>query len=158
LREGDRKLAERLAHTVAGVAANLGALGAQSVATDLENSIRNNDAPEQTDEILESFAGIVGPLAAHLKVALGEPVDAASPSPAGPIDGEILKATLAKLVALLKDSDSAAVDYGESIRGELMALLGSTRHGHFENALEAYDFDEALCCLKTVSDKLNLPI
>lgn len=155
LRRNDRALAERLAHTVSGVAANIGAIDAHAVAAELENSLRNNDAPEQTRRLLERFAETVEPLASRLNTALEETPGAGQTAAAAPPDPTALKPVVDKLLALLKDSDSAAVDYAECFQGELIAFLGRTDFAHFEKALTSYDFDEALCCLEIAVNKLT---
>ena len=137
---------------------NIGAVEAQAVAANLESSVRDNDPLEQTQVILKRFADIIEPLTAQLKAAFGETPDAGPVGPAAATDPTSLKPIVEKLVALLKDYDSLAVDYAESVRGELVSILGFNEYSHFEKALTAYDFDEALMCLKDTTKKLNVLI
>ena len=53
LDNGDRELAERIAHTVKGVAGNIGVTKIQRVAAELEKAIRENDG--QTPVLLSEF-------------------------------------------------------------------------------------------------------
>ena len=158
LNQGDRPLAERLAHTATGVSGNIGAVSVQMVAAELESAIRTNDPSEHVRAILKRYADTTEEVIAHLKKALGDMEDSAPASIEGALDVEALKPVLDKLVALLKDYDSSAVDYAESVRGELAVLLDDGDFSQFEKAISAYDFDEALGWLKGPADKLNVAL
>ena len=69
LKSGDREGAQRTAHTVKGVAGNLGIKGVQFAAEKLEKAIREND--EATPSILKDFASLLHPQIASLEKALG---------------------------------------------------------------------------------------
>ena len=58
LESGDRQLAERIAHTVKGVAGNLGITGVQSAAQKLEKAIR--EGHDTVPALLDEFAGLAG--------------------------------------------------------------------------------------------------
>ena len=57
LKSGDRTLANRIAHTVKGVAGNLGITPVQSAAESIELAIRNEDASveRRLDELLDRW-------------------------------------------------------------------------------------------------------
>ena len=74
LKSGDREGAQRTAHTVKGVAGNLGIKGVQFAAEKLEKAIREND--EAMPSILKEFASLLHPQIASLEKALGEAVTA----------------------------------------------------------------------------------
>ena len=58
LKDGDQKLAERIAHTVKGVAGNIGISEVQSAAQKLENAIR--EGHDSVPTLLDEFAGLLG--------------------------------------------------------------------------------------------------
>jgi two-component system sensor histidine kinase/response regulator len=67
----DLLLAERLAHTLKGVAGNLGAGSIQHDAEELENALRRGAPMAQTRAALERTAGALGTLITALKAAPG---------------------------------------------------------------------------------------
>lgn len=157
LTQGDNSTAERLAHTAVGVAGNIGAVSVQISAAELENALRSNDSSENIREILKRFAEAIQRVVANIKTALGDVRDS-RPVPSGEMrDPASLRAVLEGLTALLEEYDSAAVDYAESVRGDLSALLKDD-FSQFEKALSAYDFDEALRCLEGAADRLNVAL
>lgn len=98
LEDGDAELARRLAHTVKGVAGNIGAEDLQAVAADLEDAIRDED-PEAVGRALPAFE----PALEATRSALQPYVDAAVDSrqaQTGAVAGEM--GDLAKLRELLQ--------------------------------------------------------
>jgi two-component system sensor histidine kinase/response regulator len=78
LADGDVAAAERLAHTLKGVAANIGAREIQALAARLEESLRNYEPPVVVQEHLH---GLEGPLAS-LVGRLSEQLEASAVQPA----------------------------------------------------------------------------
>ena len=82
-KSGDRKLAERIAHTVKGVAGNLGITEVQSAAQKLEKAIR--EGQDTVSALLDEFAGLMDTQVHAIEQALRESAPAqseeAQPSP-----------------------------------------------------------------------------
>jgi hypothetical protein len=78
--------------------------------------------------------------------------------PVGTLDAASLRPILTRLLTLLKENDSEAVDYLETIRGELAATLNGEDFIRFQKALAVYDFEEAFHCLEGIADQLNLTV
>jgi len=68
---GDRKTAERLAHTVKGVAGNLGARAVQAAAGALEHAISAGDDGGRIEDLRRRLADELGMLVDRLRPALG---------------------------------------------------------------------------------------
>ena len=64
------KLAERIAHTVKGVAGNFGITGVQSAAQKLEKAIR--EGQDSVSPLLEEFAGLMSTQVHAIEQALRE--------------------------------------------------------------------------------------
>src|SRR4030095_6225509 len=101
LAENDRALAERLAHTVKGVAGNIGASAVQNAAASLERAIAGS-APAAEIEVrrvslAESLDHLIHGLKAALEEAEGEPAQAGDP--------EQMKAAVEQLARYLAESD-----------------------------------------------------
>ena len=123
LAENDRALAERLAHTVKGVAGNIGAPAVQNAAANLEKAIAGS-APAAEIEVWrasleECLAHLIHGLKTALEGAEGEPAQAGDP-------GQV-KAAVEQLSRYLAESDAAAIDYFESAAPHLRILFGHAR-------------------------------
>ena len=80
LAQGDTALAERLAHTLKGVAGNIGAKPVQAAAGALEKLIRDRAAAAETESALRQVAAALDPLLAQLRDSLPSP-EPTTPSP-----------------------------------------------------------------------------
>ncbi len=147
LGKGDLSLAERLAHTVKGVAGTIGAGGVQAVAAELEKAIRERGDAATVEalrvrlgEALAGLAARLQPFVGRLAAGPGRP----DPSEAAPVDPVALKATVSRLALLLADSDAAAGDLVESEGPALGSLFSRDAFRAFERLVTSYSFDEAL--------------
>jgi two-component system, sensor histidine kinase and response regulator len=154
LSQNDRALAERLAHTVKGVAGNIGALAVQNAAAHLEKAIKGS-APEAEIEVwrasLEEYLdALIHGLRTALEGADGEPAQEVQ---AG--DPEQMKAAVEQLSRYLAESDAAAIDYFDSAAPHLRILLGS-KFDRFASLVENYAFSEAYEELMAAGTKNDL--
>jgi signal transduction histidine kinase/ligand-binding sensor domain-containing protein/DNA-binding response OmpR family regulator len=138
LAANDRALAERLAHTVKGVAGNIGAAAVQNAAAQLEKAIKGSAPAAEIEVCRASLEECLGHLVQGLKIAL----DAAEGEPAEAGDPEQVKAAVEQLSHYLAESDAAAIDYFESVAPHLRMLFGS-EFDHFASLIENYAFSEA---------------
>jgi len=155
LQRGDRKLAERIAHTVKGVAANIGITEIQSAAARVEKAIREGD-PE-ISEPLEQLASLLNSQVRSIRKALASHSSADGNDGKGsPFVAEQASAAVVRLKALLEENDGEA---GEAFLG-LRKAVG--RHAE-ESLLEAlgaavndFDFDTAMATLGQIAGQLKL--
>jgi PAS domain S-box-containing protein len=138
LDSGDATTAQRLAHTVKGVAGNLGATGLQTCAADLEQAIRENRSRRETGALLSLFDVALGDVLAEL-VAKLPPDQAAEPAM---VDQAALNGICHKLVILLKDDDSVACDLLDA-HGDLLRTSFPREFPVIEAAIRGYDFETA---------------
>jgi len=68
---GERALAERLAHTLKGVAATIGATALNACAASVEQALKHGDSPESIDPLLRELEAVVVPLADAVARATG---------------------------------------------------------------------------------------
>ncbi|MGE0875455.1 MAG: response regulator [Burkholderiales bacterium] len=137
LAAGDRKSAERIAHTVKGVSGSIGAAAAQSAAATLEDAIRRRD---EARAMIDGLENVLIPLAERLRAALGTRAQAATAPRA---DAAAAASALLRLTALLEDSDAEALEIMAADETALRAALGA-RHAALKKAVETFDFDAAL--------------
>jgi HPt (histidine-containing phosphotransfer) domain-containing protein len=151
LKAKDMALAERIAHTVKGVAGNLGLEALQAAAGALEKSLASGKAPKADVSAFEIEV-------VRTTAAVGEgvgPAPAAAGAAAGgaPLDG----AKLSRLEALLADSDGDTAEFAAEHASGLQALFEHAgargEHTAFVKAIDEYDFDTALATLRRVARK-----
>ena len=150
---GDRQLAERIAHTVKGVAGNIGVTGVQSAAQKLEKAIREG---QDIPELLSEFAGLMSTQARAIEQALR--------------DSRLLQrwmrarrrsrrrrpaAAITRLKILLEASDG---DAEEAFRGVQTAVAGAVEKAQLDAlgaSISEFDFEAALLKLDEIAERLQ---
>jgi signal transduction histidine kinase/CheY-like chemotaxis protein/HPt (histidine-containing phosphotransfer) domain-containing protein/HAMP domain-containing protein len=145
LAKGDHSLAERLAHTLKGVAGNIGAAGVQSAAAALERTIRDRSTPDEVERARQQLKAVLEPLASAVRTALGTPGPEASASvqPGTPASPGQSREAAARLATLLSDSDPAAGEFVEANCGTLSPLFDAAGWSEFETLVQGYAFADA---------------
>jgi two-component system sensor histidine kinase/response regulator len=143
LQGGDLLRAERMAHTLRSVAANIGAEALSGQAQALEQALRTQAPDEQLQVLRASLLCALDPLLAGLE-AWRQQTPAAAPQS---MPGLSAQDALRQLRRLLIDDDPAAAEYLQQNAIILETALGgayglvesSTRQFEYEQALEAID-------------------
>ena len=158
LAAGDGPAAERLAHTVHGVAANLGARGVQARAADLEQALRERAEVRTVAACQEAFRASLDAFVARLRAAL-PPDPVADAGTAQAVDPQQMAAVAAQMQGLLGRFDAAATELLDTHRDLFRALLSPDRFPTFEAQITGYAFAEARATLaQAAADKdLALP-
>jgi CheY-like chemotaxis protein len=145
LKAGDAPLAERLAHTLKGVAGNIGAKSVQAAAGTLEKLIRSGAAAAEVAVALQQVAEAMDPLVAQLQAALGSPdSSAAGPvSTPAPVNPARSREAAEQLNRLLSEFDPGAAEFIEANADPLRPLFGGDGWARFEQLVQNYSFAEA---------------
>ncbi|GEM_PF-2419554 len=147
----DWDTAQRRAHTIKGVAGNIGAAGVQQLAEKLEAAIRTRQADHAIAERLDELKLPLASLIAQLEPKLPDE------RPVTPVSVDLvrLKRICEKLEALLADDDSEAVDWLDANSGLLNAdLLNAAFPIHYrkiDDGVRAMDFETALAALRAAT-------
>jgi two-component system sensor histidine kinase/response regulator len=150
----DRAAAERMAHTVKGVAGNLGAKAVQSAAADLEHAV-NKGKPAEA--LCDQLANVLSPLIAELRAALVEPpVVTASTDGGETVDPAMLRETVLRMTRYLGEFDPAAADCLVSERSRFQALFDAATLALFEQHITNYAFAEAQALLDKATRERGL--
>ena len=148
LKAGDRHAAERTAHTVKGVAANLGVKTLQLAAGELEKAIHDGADAARLESLRQQFATVLTPFVGRLRAALGEePASPAAPK-AMVVDPAQLKLVVEQMTRYLAEFDAAASDCLEANRGVFASLFSAEEFGKFEQQVQGYAFSAALAQLE----------
>jgi CheY-like chemotaxis protein/HPt (histidine-containing phosphotransfer) domain-containing protein len=148
LERGDHRAAERIAHTVKGVAGNLGIRRIHASAEKLERALRDGDA--STPAALKEFALLLGPQVEAIRRALGSgaPTDSAT---ATPYDAAAARAAIGRLRKLLESSDGGAADAFADLFGALAGAVGRPRLEALGESINEFDFQGALSKLDAIA-------
>ena len=154
LAAGDRTTAERTAHSVKGVAGNIGAQQLADAASVLEKTIRAGDnAAPPLQAFREAMMATVEAIddIAPAQAAAAEPADA----PALRAARTLSRDTIRQLIGYLSAGDGAAIECFEQHRTELVSALG-TNARRLETAINDFDFETALSVLDEAAGRMNL--
>jgi CheY-like chemotaxis protein len=141
--------AERTAHTLKGLAGNIGAKALQSLGQSLESMLKNAQADSGMPDLLARTQEELQKLVEAITQALASLV---------PADAEISQQNLAErmaevpeilaqLASYLSNSDAAAADLLSEHQAVLRASLGALLDP-LRAAVDGFDFDEALSILR----------
>jgi len=142
LEAGDEASAERYAHTLKGVAANLGAKRLAYIADSLERCLRNHAQPEARNAALAHTQELLEALLADLAAVphlLAAPVQSA---PLTDAERASAQATLQTLAELLAEDDARAEEVWESHAPALKTLLHNA--DALDAAIRGFDYELAL--------------
>jgi HPt (histidine-containing phosphotransfer) domain-containing protein len=136
---GDAQTAERMAHTVRGVAGNLGAAPLQELAQQLESALRHASPLAELLDCAQALATSLHRLRQALSQALR--LEAPSAPELSPAEARL---ALEDLRGYLERDDAQAVDAFQRLQPTLRRRLGDQAFGRAEAALEAFELDAAL--------------
>ena len=150
---GDRKLAERIAHTVKGVAGNLGIITVYSCAERLERAIRENepdvvgplnDFSRALHDQIERILSAMGPSAINLVTSAG----AFNPEEAGRVVSTLRRLLEASDAGAAEAYDAFVQECAVKVTHEPLAVLGA--------AITEFDFERALATLNQIAEASGL--
>ncbi len=140
---GDHETASRVAHSLKGVAGNLGATAVQRLATELDAALKVDAAPARIEtliatlatELLQLTRAVLAAIPARAQVA---PVE---------VDWAVVRQVLAELEPYLATGNMQANTLFESNAALLKAALGATGNA-MEEYLASFFYPEALATLR----------
>lgn len=144
--------AQRMAHSLKGVAGNIGAMDLQAACKALEMEARAHQITPAAlgnvdTELKRVLASIEGLGVAEIPV---------NPAPAEAVDRAHLTQVLAQLSAMIEEFNTDALGLLESETAMLSAVAQRETLKQFGKALEAYDFDSARALLLELKQESGL--
>ncbi|MEI6601368.1 MAG: response regulator, partial [Comamonadaceae bacterium] len=156
LEAGDMPLAERSAHTLKGVAANLGAGVCSRLSSELERSVTRQEPPAVLHARLTALEQHLAEL--NLAISRALPTSApAQPDPAAAVDREQLQRLCRQLAVLLRSSNVQA----RLLLQEHAALLHGGLGPHFaslQRRVQDFEFSQALTELYDAASAVQLDL
>jgi CheY-like chemotaxis protein len=152
LRGEDEALAERIAHTVKGVAGNLGITAVQSAAENVERRIRDGGGSEAG--LIQELEGALGHAVHTIRRQLAHTPSAPQRTAnSGAFDLDAASAALARLRGLIEANDGEAVDAFPAVECALARIADRPQIEALQSALEDFDFAGALSKLEEITQR-----
>ena len=151
LAAGQPKEAERLAHTLRGTAANLGADALRDAACALETTLRQGAGPAAAQALATRLGAELAALIAMLEGVLPPAPPAVDEGPAVLGQAEF-DAAVTTLIQLMQSADGAASALFLQLHPDLVSRIGTEKTARIAEALQRYDYDKALNCLHAALD------
>jgi HPt (histidine-containing phosphotransfer) domain-containing protein len=150
LREGRHEEATRLAHSLRGVAANVGSTAVAEAAGELEQVLRRGETPEAAmSQVERALKPVMSGLAEQLNIDMSmttPPLDTAADVDLSDVT---LPAWVDDLRRMLGDGDVAAQQLWSEHGNELKGVLPPKVYAQVRRAVENFEFDAALAALST---------
>jgi two-component system sensor histidine kinase/response regulator len=153
LATNDHESATRLAHTLKGVAGNLGAGHVQNAAAAVETLLRDRSPADATGQSLEELSGVLDPLLARLRATLD--MNTTSPAAAPAVAAAQTRAVATQLTKLFADFDTSAVTFVEENQASLRPAFDAATWEQFLRKTQEFAFADAQALLDQVL--ANLP-
>ena len=152
LEKRDLKLAERIAHTVKGVAGNMGIGPVFAAAEKLERAIHDEDGVEPA--LLEEFTLVLGRQVQAIRQAMRElgPNQTAEEITIKDFDAHAASAAITRLRALLESSDGDAADAFLAVKNILDGTAERSRLEVLSTAISVFDFETAVLRLDEIDE------
>jgi two-component system sensor histidine kinase/response regulator len=155
LQRSDAATAESLAHSLRGVAGNLGAQAVQNAAGQLEKMAHERSPAEALDGALAGLNAALNPLLVQLKATLAAPA-ATTRAPFAPTADDLAqtKTRAAELSKLLEGFDASATAFAQAHRDQLRVAFDALEWTQFKQYLENFAFAEAHALLEQARGRL----
>ncbi len=141
---GDIATAERLAHSLKGVAGNIGATQVQAAAAPLEKLIHDRAPAKDLEDAKDRLASVLYPLVSQLRATFDSSSSGAAESaPPVPINPAESRAAAEQLTTMLSEFDPGAADFVETNQAALRPLFGDGTWQEFEKLVQDYAFSDA---------------
>ena len=154
IESGDREAGERLAHTLKGLAGNMGATDLQMHAAQLETVLRNQAEHAELRAALAQTAGALDKTMASIRAAKGiiEQAAASDSQVLSDDDKKVVKQRLQQIRELLSSDDPGAAEVWEENRSLLNSAYEDAEK--IEAAIAGFNFDEAIGLIDKLASDL----
>jgi two-component system sensor histidine kinase/response regulator len=154
IESGDRKLAERIVHTVKGVAGNIGLLQVFAAAERLERAIREDTlVPTLAEEFTQALSCQVHAIQQAMPDVM--PDRLASEKGNQGFDAQTASSAITHLRALLESSDGDAAEAFLVLEAALSGSVNEPRLHALSAAISEFDFDDALLKLDEIAKEYS---
>jgi two-component system sensor histidine kinase/response regulator len=146
---GGKQIAERVAHTLKGVAGQLGVMAVNEMAAQIESKIRHNEDKQALMPLLNSLDAELQKVMQALEPVLSKAAlqDENGTAPSNSISRETAHELMRRIAGLLRQYDADAIELLNESNTSLIQILGGMAHQKIMRAARQYDFDACLFAL-----------
>ncbi|MBF0501811.1 MAG: response regulator [Candidatus Riflebacteria bacterium] len=148
IERGDFESSKRLAHTLRGVAGNLGAEEIHEIAQELEQAIINSEADDKIRKLCARLGEALKLLIRNTRIVRKRIANMSAAAISIPVDLSALLPELSALAEYLKKSNVKSLDTFRKLRDDLVRVAPSDEFSRLEKNISIGDFDEAVICLE----------
>jgi CheY-like chemotaxis protein/HPt (histidine-containing phosphotransfer) domain-containing protein len=153
LGNGDRETAERLAHTVKGIAGNMGIGAVHAAAAKLEKAIRDGTP---TETALAELKAVLGAQVARIRTTFHRAARvAAAPDT---FRADTAATAVGRLMALIDANDGDAADAVQEVTTALAGRVDSNLLEALRESVDGFDFDGARTKLNQIASECHLSL
>jgi two-component system sensor histidine kinase/response regulator len=139
------------AHTLRGVAGNIGARELQLAAQSVEEGVRDALAPDRLAPRIDQLHAALVAVFRALDTYFDSPSASAIAAVALPDPGDTADHALAHLQVLLSEFSGDTTDYFDAVRARLASVLDSVTLDRLSQHLSRYEFEEARVLLTNMN-------
>jgi HPt (histidine-containing phosphotransfer) domain-containing protein len=150
----DFAAAERLVHSIKGIAGNISAYGIQTAASELEKGMDSKNT-ESYDQLLSDLDQALQPVLAAI-CSLDE-VKQAKPLKNGPVDPVVIRPILKELDRLLRKDDPDAEKSLELLKENIGSSMFPEEMRELDKHIGNFDFGQAINSLDRIAQAMNIP-
>jgi two-component system, sensor histidine kinase and response regulator len=145
----DRQAAERIAHTLKGVAGQLGVTAVNQLAAQIESRIRRGEGKKILTPLLDGLDAELKKVISALDPVLAKlvPQDENGAAPQTGISRKEAYELMQEIAKLMRQYDADAIELLNESNTLLAQILGSMAHQKIIRAVRQYDFDSGLSVL-----------
>lgn len=148
LQKKDNELAKRLAHTLKGTSASIGAIQLQEIASKIEGYFTKPYDDEVFNNDLQLCEIELANVVKNISLALSDINKDTNSNVAKPLNLESVKFTVDKLLEHLENNDTEANQLLDSFQQDLISLFGNETFLLIKNSIENFDYDTAATTIK----------
>jgi CheY-like chemotaxis protein len=149
----DSATAQRIAHSLKGAAANLGANALATAASSAEVAIKTQSEVEPA--LVEMEGTLFAAVAAIQKIPPAEKVESTM---SGNGDPSVALQPLSRLKKLLEANDGEAAEFILEAQGSFSAVLSRTEIETLTRMVSDFDYESALRAVSGIADRLSLKL
>ncbi|WP_025693194.1 PAS domain S-box protein [Paenibacillus zanthoxyli] len=150
--------AHRLVHNLKGVSGNIGAVEVETLSGEISALLSAGPAGVEMMPLIERLETAVLGISEEIRSVLEEVPSSSAEAEGNTPPRRPIKQEIGRLLSLLKDSDSEAVDYFNAMKNQLKAWMEPEDWCEMERSIGIFDFEDAIDRIERVERSSNLYI
>ena len=158
LKEADHETSTRLAHTLKGVAGNIGARELQAAAKRLEAACAEHRSSDDINRLLDNVTEVLQTVLEGLKGLDKVDNTEATANTNSPVNTAQVATQVKELASLIADDDTAANDLLDQLDAQLQSPETKKALRQLQKLIGEYDFESAQDVVSELADKLDIEL